>query len=73
MICDIAWSGSADDLEIGANYLSKLSQQHREAVGALEVLKPDVVFVNLPWVDFGLGISLACHHLKIPCVQPGKV
>ena len=66
---DIAWLGSADDLEIGTNYLSKLSQQHGEAVEALETITPDVVFVHLPWVDFGLGISLACHNLKVSCIN----
>lgn len=66
IVFDIAWLGDAEDLKIGDNYLNKLSKQYREAINALESIKPDCAFINLPWVDFGLGISLACHDLKIP-------
>lgn len=31
-------------------------------------IKPDVVIINLPWADFGLGSILACGVLKIPTV-----
>lgn len=31
-------------------------------------IKPDVVMINLPWADFGLGIILACGVLQIPTV-----
>ncbi|MEM7758244.1 MAG: glycosyltransferase [Cyanobacteria bacterium P01_A01_bin.40] len=66
---DIAWIGGEEDLTIGSNYLSKLSRQYREATRILELLKPDSVFINLPWVDFGLGISIACHDLQLPSIN----
>lgn len=66
---DIAWQGDAGDLEVGSSYLDKLTKQYRQAYQALETLQPDCVFVNLPWVDFGLGISLACHDLELPCTN----
>ena len=69
LISDIAWSGGAEDLEPGDSYLQKLSRQYREAIAVLNSLNLDCAFVNLPWVDFGLGISLACHDLKIPCTN----
>ena len=68
-ISDIAWSGGAEDLEVSDSYRQKLSHQYREAIAVLESLNLDCAFVNLPWVDFGLGISLACHDLKIPCIN----
>ena len=69
LISDIAWSGGAEDLKVGDSYLQKLSRQYREAIAVLNSLDLDCAFVNLPWVDFGLGISLACHDLKIPCTN----
>lgn len=69
LISDIAWSGSAEDLKIGTSYLNKLSRQYRETVNILESLRPDCAFINLPWVDFGLGISIACHSLQVPCTN----
>ena len=69
IISDIAWNGGEEDLEIGERYLQKLSQQYREAIAALNSLNLDCAFINLPWVDFGLGIALACHDLKIPCIN----
>jgi glycosyltransferase involved in cell wall biosynthesis len=32
----------------------------------LRRLKPEVVLINLPWADYGLGSILACALLKIP-------
>ncbi len=69
LISDIAWQGNAEDLKIGKSYLNKLSRQYREAIKILKFLNPDCAFINLPWVDFGLGISLACHDLQIPCTN----
>ena len=69
LISDIAWQGNAEDFKIGKSYLNKLSRQYREAIKILESLDPDCAFINLPWVDFGLGISLACHDLQIPCTN----
>ncbi len=69
IISDIAWQGDEEDLIIGKSYLGKLSKQYREAVRILESLSPDCAFINLPWVDFGLGIALACHDLRIPCTN----
>ena len=69
LISDIAWSGGAEDLKVGDSYLQKLSKQYREAIAVLNSLELDCAFVNLPWVDFGLGISLACHELKVPCIN----
>ncbi|MEM7590818.1 MAG: glycosyltransferase [Cyanobacteria bacterium P01_A01_bin.83] len=69
LVGDIAWTGGEEDLTIGSNYLSKLSRQYREATRILELLKPDSVFINLPWVDFGLGISIACHDLQLPSIN----
>ena len=69
IISDIAWSGGEEDLEVGDRYLQKLSRQYREAIAVLNSINLDCAFVNLPWVDFGLGISLACHDLKIPCIN----
>lgn len=69
IISDIAWNGGEEDLEVGDRYLQKLSQQYREAIAALNSLNLDCAFINLPWVDFGLGISLACHTLQIPCIN----
>lgn len=69
IISDIAWSGGEEDLEVGDEYLQKLSRQYREAIAALNSLNLDCAFINLPWVDFGLGISLACHDLQIPCIN----
>jgi|GEM_PF-4968574 len=66
---NIAWLGDEEDLKVSKNYLQKLTQQYQEATRILEILQPDSVFVNLPWVDFGLGISLACHDLKLPCTN----
>lgn len=31
-------------------------------------IKPDVVLINIPWADYGLGSILACGFLKIPTV-----
>ena len=69
LISDIAWIGGAEDLKVDSVYLNKLSRQYRETIDALQAVKPDCVFINLPWVDFGLGISLACHNLQIPCIN----
>ena len=69
LISDIAWSGGAEDLKVNDSYLQKLSRQYREAIAVLNSLNLDCAFVNLPWVDFGLGISLACHDLQIPCIN----
>ena len=69
LISNIAWSGGEEDLEVEDAYLQKLSRQYREAIAVLNSLDIDCAFVNLPWVDFGLGISLACHNLKIPCIN----
>ena len=69
LTADIAWEGDAGDLEIGSSYLGKLSRQYRQATKVLEALQPDCVLINLPWVDFGLGISLACHDLQLPCTN----
>ncbi|WP_019509038.1 glycosyltransferase [Pleurocapsa sp. PCC 7319] len=66
LVADITWSGDAEDLSISASYLDKLSRQYRESIKILESLNPDCAFINLPWVDFGLGISLACHAQRIP-------
>ena len=69
LISDIAWSGGAEDLKVEDRYLQKLSKQYRETSAILNSLNLDCAFINLPWVDFGLGISLACHQLKIPCIN----
>lgn len=69
LVADIAWSGGAEDLKIGSIYLQKLSKQYRSTMAVLESLKLDCAFINLPWVDFGVGISLACHDLKIPSIN----
>ena len=69
LISDIAGVGGAEDLKIGKDYLNKLSQQYREASEILEFVNPDCAFINLPWVDFGLGITLACHELQIPSIN----
>ena len=69
LTADIAWQGDAGDLAIGSSYLGKLTKQYRQATKVLKALQPDCVFVNLPWVDFGLGISLACHDLQLPCTN----
>ncbi|ELS03175.1 glycosyltransferase [Xenococcus sp. PCC 7305] len=69
LISDIAWQGDAEDLTIGETYLNKLSQQYRAASKILESLKPDCIFINLPWLDFGLGLSLASYILNIPCTN----
>ena len=69
LISDIAWVGGAEDLKIGKNYLNKLSKQYREASEVLEFVNPDCAFINLPWTDFGLGITLACHDLQIPSIN----
>lgn len=66
LVADISWSGDAEDLKIGESYLNKLSNQYKEAIKILEFLNPDCAFINLPWLDFGLGISLACHDQQIP-------
>ena len=69
LISDIAWVGGAEDLKIGKDYLNKLSKQYRETSDVLEFVNPDCAFINLPWVDFGLGITLACHELQIPTIN----
>lgn len=69
LIADIAWKGGAEDLKVEQNYLNKLSLQYREASEVLNSIQPDCAFINLPWVDFGLGITLACHELQIPSIN----
>jgi glycosyltransferase involved in cell wall biosynthesis len=69
LIADISWSGGVEDLDICDQYINKLSWQFKEAITVLDSIKPDKVFLNLPWVDFGLGISLACHERQIPCIN----
>lgn len=67
LVSNIAWIGGREDLQVSSVYLHKLTEQYQEAIAVLETIQPDCAFINLPWVDFGLGISLACHDRQIPC------
>ncbi|MEL6930514.1 MAG: glycosyltransferase [Cyanobacteria bacterium J06600_6] len=69
LTANISWTGDGNDLKVSSSYLHKLSVQYQETVRILDLVQPDCVFVNLPWVDFGLGISLACHDRQVPCTN----
>ena len=69
LVDNISWSADEGDMEVSNSYLDKLTRQHQAATRILKLLKPDCVFNNLPWVDFGLGISLACHDFQLPCIN----
>ena len=69
LVSNIAWVGGREDTEVSSAYLHKLTEQYLETIAVLETIQPDCAFINLPWADFGLGISLACHDRQIPCTN----